>query len=300
MWLIPPINSIISQVSKEKYGLVVTRQAAFLAKMGTGTSWEFSQSLLLDHVFKETELSLREIIMQIKSSRFPGHPVFHAVDPTWGSDNSVNFNFHPENEAEARMYIAGLVPYIRDMRGEHYLKLFSSEAIDRHMDSVFDETTKQIYSNTDIWVNNSLALDEKCNFTDVPVASFSNPHPFANESPTPTVYRDTDSVSTFRSKVSMNIKEDKQTQAMESQDSYTKDRDALSRGTSNMQKTHPANIKVESSSRSQAQDLSGLTEDPRVTQLEEQFKWVTTDLLSTISKITEQQALSEANFQQLF
>lgn len=35
-----------------------------------------------------------------------GKPVFHAIDPTWGMDNGVNFNFIPENEAEARMFIA--------------------------------------------------------------------------------------------------------------------------------------------------------------------------------------------------
>jgi hypothetical protein len=48
MRLIPPINTIISQASKEKYGLIVARQEAFLSKIGTGTSWEFSQNLLLD------------------------------------------------------------------------------------------------------------------------------------------------------------------------------------------------------------------------------------------------------------
>jgi hypothetical protein len=34
MQLIPPINTIISQASKEKYGLVVARQETFIAKLG--------------------------------------------------------------------------------------------------------------------------------------------------------------------------------------------------------------------------------------------------------------------------
>jgi len=46
MCLIPPIGTINSQASKEKYGLVVARQAAFTSKFGTGSSWEFSQNLL--------------------------------------------------------------------------------------------------------------------------------------------------------------------------------------------------------------------------------------------------------------
>ena len=48
MRLIPPYNTVISAESKEKYGIVVARQAAFTAKLCTGQSWEFSQNLLLD------------------------------------------------------------------------------------------------------------------------------------------------------------------------------------------------------------------------------------------------------------
>jgi hypothetical protein len=47
------MNSIISQQSKEIYGLVVAKQEAFLAKLCTGTSWEFSQNLLLDFTPKD-------------------------------------------------------------------------------------------------------------------------------------------------------------------------------------------------------------------------------------------------------
>jgi hypothetical protein len=101
MRLIPPISTIISKESKEKYGLVAARQAAFTSKIGVGTSWEFSQNLLLDHKHKILGSSLCEAIMSIESSKYPGFPVFHTVDKAWGSDNGVNFNFLPENESEA-------------------------------------------------------------------------------------------------------------------------------------------------------------------------------------------------------
>jgi len=48
--------------------------------------------------------------MGIQSSKFTGKSVFHTVDPAWGSDNGVTFTFILENEAEARMYITGMVP----------------------------------------------------------------------------------------------------------------------------------------------------------------------------------------------
>lgn len=105
MRLIPPISTIISQQSKAKYGLVVAKQEAFTAHLATGTSWEFSQNLLLDFKPRDAHHSLREIIMSIQSSKFPGKPIFHSVDPAWGSDNGVIFTFMLENEAEARIYI---------------------------------------------------------------------------------------------------------------------------------------------------------------------------------------------------
>jgi len=198
MRLILPIGTIISHASKEKYGLVVARQAAFILKIGMGTSWEFSQNLLLDHLQKDTVATMREILMNIKLTEFPGHPVFHAIDTAWGSDNVVNFNFHPENKVEAGMCITGLIPYIRDTKGEEYLKIFSSEAVECHMDLVFDEETKKIFSNTDIWVHNSLVLDDECNFTETPTNIEPTSSAAFYSAEVPTIFKDLDSVSTFR------------------------------------------------------------------------------------------------------
>ena len=48
MQSMPMVTTIISQQSKEKYGfLAIAKQEAFLAKLCTGTSCEFSQNLLL-------------------------------------------------------------------------------------------------------------------------------------------------------------------------------------------------------------------------------------------------------------
>jgi hypothetical protein len=71
MRLIPPYNTVISAESKEKYGIVVARQAAFTAKLCTGQSWEFSQNLLLDLTNRDSGRSLRTVLMDIKSSKFP-------------------------------------------------------------------------------------------------------------------------------------------------------------------------------------------------------------------------------------
>jgi hypothetical protein len=78
MRLIPPFNTVIPAESKEKCGMVVARQLAFTSKLGKATTWEFLQNLLLDHKNKDSDLSLRS--MNIESSKYPGFPVFHAID----------------------------------------------------------------------------------------------------------------------------------------------------------------------------------------------------------------------------
>ncbi len=110
MRLIPPYNTVISAESKDGIGLA--RQAAFMTKLCTGQSWEFSQNLLLDLKNRDSGRSLCTVLMDIKSSKFPDFPVFHDIDKAWGSDNGANFYFFPENESEARMYTSGLVPYV--------------------------------------------------------------------------------------------------------------------------------------------------------------------------------------------
>lgn len=149
MRLIPPFNSVNSAESKEKYGIVVARQAAFTSKYCAGQSGEFPQNLLLDHKKRDSGSSSRMLIMQIESSKFSGHPVFHAIDKVWGSDNGGNFNFLLENETEARMYISGLISYVRDTAGEQYLNAITVEAIEKQKDSSWDPNTKQVSLTSD-------------------------------------------------------------------------------------------------------------------------------------------------------
>jgi hypothetical protein len=208
MRLIPPFQSVISADDKAKYGAVVARQAAFLSRLATGTSWEFSSNLTLDRVHPTTGVSLRGILMQIESSVYEGKSVFHSIDRTWRSDSQVTFTFLPENESDARMYIAGLVPFLRDTQDKWHLKCFTEEAKMRHRSSVWDPTTKQVSSTTDIWVRNALALDDEMNFTDTPTASWAQPQAqvvidipeVEVDGETPDIFKDHDSISTFHPK----------------------------------------------------------------------------------------------------
>jgi hypothetical protein len=81
MHLIPTVSSIISQASKEKYGLVIAKQAAFVSKLCAGTSWEFSQNLLLDYTPWGSRISLWKANLNIKSMKFLENQYFTPSIP---------------------------------------------------------------------------------------------------------------------------------------------------------------------------------------------------------------------------
>lgn len=200
MRLIPPYQTVISAADKGKYGTVVARQSAFLSRLARGTSFEFASNLCLDCPHPNLGLSLRQVLMEIKSTVYSEFPVFHSIDRTWRSDSNITFTFLPENESDARMYIAGLVPYLCDTQDSWFLKLFTEEARATHQNSVWDLIAKQVSSTTNVWVGNALALDDELNFTDTPTstwfptqAQFDIPE-VAPRRETPAMHRDQDSV----------------------------------------------------------------------------------------------------------
>jgi hypothetical protein len=99
------------------------------------------------------------MLQDIKTSSFPGTPLFHTINKGWETDNDVHFTFIPENEAEGRMFITDLVPFIRDTADPWYLDLFTPDAIDWHMDAAWDPNTNQLASTSDVWINGSITLD---------------------------------------------------------------------------------------------------------------------------------------------
>ncbi len=161
MRLIPPYQSVISAADKGKYGAVVARQSAFLSRLAIGITSEFASNLILDRPHPMLRASLHQVLMEIKSSIYPDFPVFHSIDRTRRSDSSVTFTFLPENKSDARMYIAGLVPYLRDTRDACYLKPFTEEARAHHQSSVWDPIEKQVSSTSDVWICNAPNMEIK-------------------------------------------------------------------------------------------------------------------------------------------
>jgi len=207
MRLVPPFQSILSFLSKGKYASLVARQAALSSRLGYMNNREFTTNLALDNPEPATGITLRQIIMSIPSQVFPNTPLFHTVDRLWESDTGVHYGFLPENEADAMSFVTGLIPFLKETASPWFLRFFSEEAKVNHANSKWDPKTRQSISAEEIEIDEFLADDDELNKTDEPTAVRTRkstqdnieihvPKVAARET-FPTMYNDTDSVSTF-------------------------------------------------------------------------------------------------------
>jgi hypothetical protein len=146
MHLIPPFQTLITFGQKAKYASLGARQAAINSRLCTGSTWELSVNLVLDKPEPENGFSLRQLILNIPSRAFPNKPLFHTVDRHWRSQTGITFTFLPENEEDARSYIARLIPFLKETASAWFMRLFPEEAKIRHLHSRWDNSTRQAYS----------------------------------------------------------------------------------------------------------------------------------------------------------
>jgi hypothetical protein len=213
MRLIPPLDALSDANRQENYGAALAKQASFVAKMGKGSSWEFTSNLTLDKKQPTSGISLQQLIMAIPSSQHPNYPLFHCVNRGWKEGSTVVFHFLPCNESETRMYISGLIAYLRATASPWYLDLFKPTARSWSHGTTWDPTTKQITSLLDTNFTDTLLLDPLYDLSNSNTVLLSA-YPSANNNLGNTsisfevpltdgasmgFYKDGDSISTFRS-----------------------------------------------------------------------------------------------------
>jgi hypothetical protein len=221
MRLIPPLDALSDANRQENYGAALAKQASFMAKMGKGSSWEFSSNLILDKPEPTTGLSIRQLIMAIPSSQHPNLSLFHCINCGWKEGSTVVFHFLPSNEGEARMYISGLIAYLRATALPWYQDLFKPLARSRSNGTTLDPDTRQITSVTDSNFTETLQQDPLYDLTYSSAALLSSStinlpdgNSFVFEVPNTdgsSLRFDTDSISTFRSTVRSAFKKKKNT-----------------------------------------------------------------------------------------
>jgi len=188
---------------KTKFASLVACQAASSARLCTGSTWELTANLVLDRPEPQQGLTLRQNLLNILSKIFQNKPLFHTVDRSWRSQTGITFTFLPENEEDARSFIAGLIPFLKATESPWFMKLFSEEAKLRHLHSRWDPTTRQVFSAEEAELEDLLADDDEMNKSDEPTLQGDNSSvevtiaQISSLEENPELYKDDDSVSTF-------------------------------------------------------------------------------------------------------
>jgi hypothetical protein len=152
--------------------------------------------------------------MGIPSSQHPNYPLFHCANRGWKEGSTVVFHFLPSNESEARMYISGLIAYLCATASPWYLDLFKPVARARSQGTTWDPTTKQINSVLDSNFTKTLQLDPIYDLTNSSAALLSSTtiqfDVPVNDGMSIGFYKDSDSISTFRSNARSALKKKKE------------------------------------------------------------------------------------------
>jgi hypothetical protein len=169
MRLIPPISNIFSRDGKVKIASLISRQDALNSRLAHATTTEFATNLLLNKPSPHSFKSLRQIMMEIKSSKFPNCSVFHSIDRLYASDRAVCFTYVPENAYDGNKYVAGLIPYLRVI-DPWFLSQFTEDARNLHRNNHWNLDTQEVASMEELEMVNKIYGDDELNCSDEPTA----------------------------------------------------------------------------------------------------------------------------------
>jgi hypothetical protein len=198
MRLVPPFQSIISFNCKQTCSSLVARQATLMDRLCSSSKYLTHLNQILDSCsinlyFPFPPRSCRTNLSFTRWTELGALPMVF-----------LTLTFIPENESEARLFVAGLIPFIKATHSPWFLKFFSEEAQLRHLNLVWDEQTRRAYSAEEAELDKFLANDNELNMTSElsgdKHSGLQSEHftpRVANLEKIPTLYRDMDSVSTF-------------------------------------------------------------------------------------------------------
>jgi len=117
--------------AKAKVASLCAHQAQFLGQMETCSTWEIATLNLIN---RQTQATLRQIIMNIPDPTNPAGKLFCAVNKMFIRDGYI-FRFHPSRIQQAREVVAGLLVFLKGLwRGtinaEKFHKFFTEGVIE--------------------------------------------------------------------------------------------------------------------------------------------------------------------------
>ena len=123
----------------------IHRQKSFLTLVQSDTN---SDILTLDT--QEGDLdTLRVLLSQLFSTKYPNLPLFLSVDKHFWSSSGYHFQFMPHMAEEATMMMHNLIPVLTFFYGEEAKRYFHPEAVDAAKDDYWDDDLKRVVCSSD-------------------------------------------------------------------------------------------------------------------------------------------------------
>jgi len=115
MCLVRDHHLLTNMPSKTKVASLQAHQARFLAQMETCSTWEI---VMLDLVDRQTQVILRQIIMNIPDPSNPKCKLFHAVNKMFIQDGYI-FCFHLSRSQQAREVVGQIISLLDGPMGRN-------------------------------------------------------------------------------------------------------------------------------------------------------------------------------------
>jgi hypothetical protein len=165
--LVPELTPMTTLPTRVKMDRLRTKQATFNNGIIRVTIWELNS---LDYVSKELGVSLRALIMGIKSKDKPHLTLFHSIDDHWkGPSHGHVVTFIPQLEDHARMILTGLLTYLSFHHPNHAEEIatyFTASAVERAKETKWDPRNYNLITADDERLDNLLVADEDFDFSD--------------------------------------------------------------------------------------------------------------------------------------
>ena len=196
MRLVPEYNGYLNMKSKGKIKHMAAKQLAWINNVRTARTWEI---MSMDHRAKENNKTLREMIMEIPTPNKETE-MFHSIGNGFRG-NGVLLTFVPQYEAEGRMMVAGMLPYLKWRHGDWVEKYFNDGAVVRAQSAEWDEEQQMVITESDKALDDLMGANDDLDLTtgneQVNFEFESTPGQGRKNVPKP---GDDDSVLTFRTK----------------------------------------------------------------------------------------------------
>ena len=136
--------------------MAINRQKSFLDIIQS----DYNNDILSLDTVKGDLPSLRVLISQLKSTKYPSLPLFINVDKQFWNTSGYNFQYMPHMEEEATLMMHNLIPVLKFTHGDTIEDYFYPESVEAAKNDRWDDEKKRVVCDTDINMEEAEEADD--------------------------------------------------------------------------------------------------------------------------------------------